>query len=728
MVGQQRDEQQRYDREALLIHYWYILQKRKFAVALFVVILTITVVLGTMAATSYYSSSVALEISPRAPVIYEVNEVSEVVSSSSTTLEMRAYYSTQYRIIESRAVVGETLNRLREEHGIQDFDGHPKPIKAFAAGMTVRPDAETYLVDIHYEYPDPDKAALFANTLAEVYIEQNLSNSLHASEEALTWLQRQHDEYLNKKLGSDKKVLDYRQEHELIGIEESWNSSLVAMEDLQGAWGKAHTERVEAEATYNGLMALSQNRGWLALANHLATENGVLQELLGRHQEHLQERSSLLTRYKEQHPKLVQINTEITGLESQVREQVDAHVAGKRAALQVVSRREDALAKELENTKAAVQLLEQKLIQLELLKGEAERNELFYKNLDMRMSEVDLSQLIKSNNIRIVDRAYATESPVRPKMAVNVVMGLVLGLFGGCALAFFMEYLDSTVKSREDVEAVVGMPFIGVVPRIDPEDQRSLIHERDRNIFVAAMPRSAVAESLRSIRTNLMFRAGQRPLKRLLITSAVPREGKSFISSNLSSLIAMTGSKVLLIDSDLRRPSLHKLFKIPNEIGLSNVLIGQMEMAEVIQEVHVPGLHVVTSGPSPPNPAELLGGDQFEELLERMIEYDLIVIDSPPVSVVADPLMLSGLVDGVMVVIEANRTSRSLVVNTRSRLGEVNAKLLGAVVNKLNIRNAGYGYYYYYDGYHDYHYEPDDPDAPKPLRPDDEGEMKKPAK
>jgi capsular exopolysaccharide synthesis family protein len=320
-------------------------------------------------------------------------------------------------------------------------------------------------------------------------------------------------------------------------------------------------------------------------------------------------------------------------------------------------------------------------------------------SLDERMSEVDLSGLIKANNIRVVDTAIANDVPVRPKLSVNLGMGLLMGLFGGCALAFFMEYLDSTVKSREDVEITVGMPFLGIVPLVDEQDLKTLPNTRDRSIFAHARPDSNVAESLRSVRTNLLF-SGHGKLDRLLITSALPQEGKSFLSSNLSVLIAATGSRILLIDADLRRPNLHKLFELDNDHGLSTILADLDSFEECVIHTHVPNLDVMLAGPRPPNPAELLGSERMTALLDSITGYDMVIIDSPPVNVVADPLMLSSLVDGVIVIIEANATSRSLVARTRDLLMEVNANVLGAVVNKLNPRRAGYGYYYYDYGYY----------------------------
>ena len=248
---------------------------------------------------------------------------------------------------------------------------------------------------------------------------------------------------------------------------------------------------------------------------------------------------------------------------------------------------------------------------------------------------------------------------VRPRLTTNLPMAFLIGLLGGIALAFFMEYVDATIKSREDLEEVVGVPFLGAVPVLTTSDLLSLESDRDRSIYVNARPRSTAAEALRSIRTNILFRTpDNQPQKRLLIASAVPREGKSFISSNLATIIAMTGSRVLLIDADLRRPTQHKLFGITNDIGLSTVLIGERPLEQCVQRTHVKGLDLLASGPRPPNPAELLGGESMEQLIETNTAYDFVIIDSSPIGAVADPLILSRFVDGVLMVIESNKTNR----------------------------------------------------------------------
>ena len=682
--------------EATLLHYWRILKKRQLTVGLFCGILMGTVAIGTVLSTPYYGAAATLEISPTTPSVLGQDNMSEVVSLSASD-ERRAYYATQYHIMQSRTVIEEAITRLQERHGITDFDEVESPFKFFVQHLQVKPDLDSRLVEVIVEYPDASKASLFANTLSETYIEMNLQRSLDTANSAFAWLRDQQEIYRQRKYESDQRVHEFK-----------YGNRLGEMESVQGTLGELrdrlstnHAERIALEATFSRSKQLARAKEWTGLATHMSAESPVLQSLLQTFRTAEQERNALAVRYLPDHPKMVSATAKIDGITTQIKAQVLQLMTGKETEIKIVSQREDALRTAATQAEIALEDLEKKGIELAFLQANADKNAGLFSSLDIRMSEVDLASLVQSNNIWFIDRAVPIEDKVRPKLTTNLPMSFLIGLLGGLALAFFMEYVDSTIKSREDLEEVVGVPFLGAVPVLTSSDLLSLENERDRNIYVNARPRSTAAEALRSIRTNVLFRTPdsgrENKQKRLLIASAVPREGKSFISSNLSSIIAMTGSRVLLIDADLRRPTQHRLFGLTNERGLSSILVDNALPATCIQATHVEGLDIMPSGPRPANPAELLGSPSMTHLLDALSEYDFIIIDSSPIGAVADPLILSRFVDGVLMVIESNKTNRDHVLQCRSRLAEVKANVLGAIVNKLDIRRTGYGYYYYYD-------------------------------
>ena len=680
-------------REATLLHYWRILKKRQITVVMFCGILMGTVAIGTLLSTPFFGSTATLEISPNTPSVLGQDNLSEVVSLSASD-ERRAYYATQYRVMQSRSVIEETVSRLQERHGITDFDELESPFKFFRRHLEIKPELDSRLVHVTVEYPDYEKAALFANTLSETYIEMNLQRSLDTANSAFTWLRDQQEVYRQRKYESDQKVHEFKYENRL-GEMESVQGTL---DQLRERLSATHAERIALEATQSRATQLAAARQWPGLATHMSEDSPVLQNLLQTFRTAEQELSGLAVKYLPEHPKMIRAQAKLDGLTTQIQAQVLQLMTGKEAEIKMVQERETALTMAAQQAEDSLKTLEKKGIELAFLQANADKNAGLFSSLDTRMSEVDLASLVQSNNIWFIDRAVPTADKVRPKLTTNLPMAFLIGLLGGIALAFFMEYVDSTIKSREDLEEVVGVPFLGAVPVLTTSDLLSLENERDRSIYVNARPRSTAAEALRSIRTNILFRTPDNgPQKRLLIASAVPREGKSFISSNLSSIIAMTGSRVLLIDADLRRPTQHKLFGITNDRGLSSVLVDGAAIDSAITPTHVKGLDLMPSGPRPANPAELLGSSRMTRMLDALTAYDFVIIDSSPIGAVADPLILSRFVDGVMMVVESNKTNRDHVLQCRSRMAEVKANILGAIVNKLDIRRTGYGYYYYYD-------------------------------
>jgi capsular exopolysaccharide synthesis family protein len=689
--------------EGLLLQYWNVLRKRRWVVVAFTGFLLTSVTIGTLLSTSYYAATTVIEISPKTDTVLDVDEVSEFVTASSSS-ELRNYYATQYKIMQSRSTIERAIKILREKHGITDFDEEEKPVRAFLSNLTVQPIVETHLVSISYEHPDPQRAMLYADVLAEAYMAANLERALESSTRALAWLNDQVEVFRSRQLESDLKVVQFRADNGLVGSSEQYSSSMERMASVQTAWSAASTARIQIEAVYNQLAELAQSPEQSALAQHLSVTNPQLGALLTRRDELQRNREQLRSRVGEKHPDLLEVDSELAAAKGQIQQILNDIVRGRRAELEVARNQEASLAAELALIQEDVKDLDRKLVDLKILEAEAERNRQFHQSIDKRLSEVDLSHLLRNNNIRIIDAAVATDSPVRPKLPVNLAMGLVLGLFGGCALAFFIEFLDTTVKSREDVEQVLGVPLLGVVPGLAPEELLSLPGELDRNLFVHARPRSTVAECLRSIRANVFFRTPNKKVRTLLITSAAPREGKSFTSSNLAAIIAMSGNRVLLIDADLRRPSLHKRFCVPNDIGLCSAFTEDTPLRALARPTHIDGLDLIVAGPPPPNPGELLSAGRLQAALVALTGYDVIIIDSPPVNVVADPLVLSEVADGVLLVVEANRTSRSMVRQAGARLAETNARVIGAIVNKLDIKTSGYSYNYY-DSYGYYYTE-----------------------
>lgn len=679
-----------------------ILRKRAWAIALFAAVLVATVIVGTLLRTPIYSATATIEINQKAPMVLNVQEVSTDLMSVRTQEERRAFYATQYKILRSRTVILRVLERLRTEHGITDFDveDDPSQIKAvreFKNHLTVNPEGDTELVHISVESPDPEKAALFANLVAEVYMELNLERARTDSDAAKERLREQREEYQDRKRRSDEEVLIFIYENGLEGAEQQQSVVQESVKNLTRDLASVRQERRGVETDVATLQAKLRSKDWLGLAAHLAQEDAVLQESISRLQRLREERKAAEVRYKAGMPIMAELDGKIRAQEEIVREQVAQYIDGRKAELGLLREQEQSTEKQLSKAKEELNEVSKKLLELDSLRSMASKDDDYFDRLGDRVDEIDLANRIRANNVKFVDQAWENPDPVRPLLSTNVPIAVVVGLMGGVALAFALEYFDSTVKSREELESDIGVPFLGAVPQIDQQEMDELPSDFARNLFVHSRPRAPVTEALRSVRTNILFRTPDKAVRRLLVTSAAPQEGKSFISSNLSAVIGMTGSRVLLIDADLRRPTQHKVFERENVNGLTDVLAERITLEEAVWNTPVANLDLLVAGPHPDNPAELLGSEDMVKLLDSIRGYDVIVIDSPPVSAVADPLILSGMVDGVVMAVRSNHTAKNLVLQSRQRLSEMEANILGAIVNRLDVRRQGYGYYYYYD-------------------------------
>jgi capsular exopolysaccharide synthesis family protein len=311
--------------------------------------------------------------------------------------------------------------------------------------------------------------------------------------------------------------------------------------------------------------------------------------------------------------------------------------------------------------------------------------------------------MLQVSNVRVLDRAEIKERPVRPNVLRNLIVAILVGLMGGIGLAFAVEYLDTSIISQEQIAEKLGLHFLGIVPSINKNKDGT-----SQDLVVFRDPKSAVAECLRSVRTNLLFMSPEKPLKTILVTSSGPQEGKTTTAAALAEAMAGGRSRVLLLDADMRRPRIHRIFGVPNGAGLSSLILGEGTLEGTVRPTEVPDLYVLPCGPVPPNPAELLHTAAFGSILEEAARrFDRVIIDSPPVGVVADAVVISTRVDGTLMVLKAGRTSRDVARQAVRQLRDVKARIFGAVLNDLDLEDQKYGQYYYYYRYGYYYGDKD---------------------
>jgi capsular exopolysaccharide synthesis family protein len=403
--------------------------------------------------------------------------------------------------------------------------------------------------------------------------------------------------------------------------------------------------------------------------------------------------------FKPEYPEMVRVKQQMQTIQKRIDAETNKIISGIKNDYESSLRREDLLRQAFTQQKAIVQEMNTKAIQYNILKREADTNKELYKGLLQRMKEAGVSAGIMASNIQVVDQAELPTKPYKPNKQLNLILAAVVGLFLGVGFAFFFEYLDNTVKTPEDVEQLIRLPSFGMVPEISYERRRRLESGASYpvELITHGHPKSMLSEAYRNIRTSILLSFSEKPPKRIIITSPNPAEGKTTTVINTAIALSQTGAKVIIVDSDLRKPRIHHIFNNEeNGVGLSNFLSGHGDLGSIIKKTEVPNLFYIPSGPIPPNPSELIGSSLFKNMLQSLGEgFDHIVLDSPPVLGFADSIILSTNVDGVILVTLSGKTPRETLQRAKEVLHQVNAKILGVVINRVNIQRSDYGYYYY---------------------------------
>jgi len=684
-----------------LLDYWKVVVRRRSIMILFSVLVLITTALGTARQQKEYLATTVLHLDMLAPRVVDFDESSSTVPRTS---DYQAFYNTQLQIINSRTVKLEAIKRLqaREYH---EWEGYPDPVAAFAGNMQVNPIKDTRLVQIGYVHPDPAKAAEIANVVAEVYIKENLNRKIDAMKTADAWLKEQATDYLAKMKESDQELLAYKKDNDLLSMAQKENIFQKNLTEIYEIYNQARADRIASESEYRTLLNFYQTKQFDPLIAYFATD--TVKRLKEQHNDVDRQYESNSERYLPRFPLMMQLDAERKILERKLIEELGGLMKGKEAEFDLRRNKEEALLTELTRTKQQAAELETRLVNARELINESERNERFFKQLDDRKTEVDLvQQLMQNSNIEVIDIASVPVDHIRPNPVTNMLLALLVSLSGGMGLAFAIEYLDRSFKSPDEVEAYLGVPLLGIFPLI-----RNETDPLAQDTYVFHNPRSAVAECCRSIRTNITLGSPGRRIRSLLITSASPQEGKSTLVVSIGITMAQANNRTLLIDTDLRRPRLHKVFNQTLDYGFTSIVNGTAGYDKSIFPTEIPNLFIMPSGPIPPNPSELLSSERMDQILEELkLQFDLIIFDSPPCIAVTDAVVLSTKTDGVIFVIKQDSTAKEAAVEAKRRLGELGGNLIGCIMNNIDIDRDSYGYRYYY--YYHYYGE----EAQKPGR------------
>lgn len=682
-----------------------------------------------------YRSTALLDLDTESPnVLGSMSASLETQVGARGARELRMNFESQYRVIAGRAVAEEVANRLalRENADFLGLADVKEPAALLAAigqadaaavvmgVITIEPVFESSLVRIHARASSPKLATQIANTVAEVYIDQRVKRRLDVSQSSASWLRQQYED-LGKQLAvSESAVYDFRKERNILSI------SLGDRQNLTGeALGELSGQLFQAEADARGLrVAAEQHRlvktdeALLDAAVQGVISSELIEGLKVRLVDLSVERTKLEATYLDGHPQLASVKQQYAEVRSMLLREVRNSIRAVETQLAQAAKRVDELRARLDQTRSEALAMGQDELTYNNLVSTAASDRELYRMIERRLKEVEIARMLQQNRVAVVERATDSRGPVYPKVGFSMLASFVVGVLLALILAYLVEVLDTSVRSVGELERLAGVTTLGFLPNIlrgtgDRRSSRGPAKGEDfeRDTFVVDYPKSTMAESCRSIRTNLIFMGSEQPLRSILVTSAGPREGKTTASISLAAVMAQSGSTVVLIDGDMRKPRLHKVFGLDGSVGLSSVLMGEASLDEVIQATRVPDLFIIPCGIVPDNPAELLQSDRFRELVSELTErFGMVVFDSPPVVPVTDAAIIGSAVDGVVLVARSGATRREMIARAVDLLRGVNANLLGVVLNAIDVegrRRGGY-YYYYYRHYGAYYGQTDD--------------------
>ena len=521
-------------------------------------------------------------------------------------------------------------------------------------------------------------------------------------------MEQQLDELKAKVESSQQALVEYEREHEIVNTSETGNVQEQILSDLSKDLTNAESDRLQKEALYRQVQS---DRKQLAALVH----DDLLQRLEEKAADLQDQYTDALAQYGPKFPKALRLQDEIEGIKSQISTEQERVLARIRKDYMSAVTRERLASAAVAAQKEAVGAQNQLLVQHNILQREFEGNQQLYSSLMQRLKDATISAGLQSTNINLVDPALPPVDPVRPRKALNISLGLLAGLVLGVMLAFAQEGIDHSVKTAEDVETMLMTPTLAVVPlqrSVEPARWSLAVRGEAKHklpkykvaLVVTEKPQSILAEAYRALRTSILLSLAPNPPKVILIASSQAGEGKTSTALNLAQSLAQRKGEIVIVDGDLRKGGIAKALGMENDKGMSTILTGSDTLTDALQQFSLqPNLWVVPSGPTPPNPAELIGSDRMAELLQKLSErFEHIIIDSPPVLVVTDGTILAGMVDGVVLVAESGRTHRAGLMRTRAILENAGARILGVVLNKLDMQREGYYGYGYGYGYNHY--------------------------
>ena len=710
-----------------LVEYWRSIAKRKWSILGLVLLVCLITTLAVYSMRPTFRSTATVLIEQGKAKVVSIEEVYNSMGGN------REYYQTQVEILKSRELARKVVERLKltthpdfdprqQEAGVRDYlspatwftektppteDNILKTvIKRVSDNLQVQPVRNSQLVQVSFSAYDKELSAKVPNTLAEVFIESDLDARVAMTQKAGSWLTERMGDLRVKLDASERSLQDYRERERIVDVKGvAMSGASKALEQATTDLVSVRTKRAEAESLFNQVKAARQGRSGgyesiPAVLRHPSVQK--LKELEAESERKLADASK---RYGPEHPRMVQANAELASARDNVKRQIENVVAGVEKEYDVARANEQALERALGQSKSEIQGINRKEFQLGVLEREAQGNKQLYDMFVTRFKETNVAGDLQSTVARVVDPANIPNVAFAPKKTQIVSIAAAVALLIGIMLSLLLDRISNTINTAAEVESRLGMPMLGYLQKMAGSGKKNV---KSEHAFLTDS-QSLFSESIRTIRTSILMSALDNPKKVIVVTSTLPGEGKTTVCFNLACALAQVKKSVLLIDADLRRPKIARLVgREKGAPGLSNLVSGVAPISDCLIKHEQGGFHVLTAGFSPPNPLELLSSAKFADLLTKLTEaFDVILIDSPPMGLVSDALVLTQVANEVIYVVKADSTPHQLARAGLKRLTLAHAPILGVVLNQLDLERAekyygeysGYGRYGGYKGY-----------------------------
>jgi len=691
------------------------LKRRKWLILAATVAVGGAVAAGTHQQPRVYHAKAQILIDPAVPRV--LGESASIENIAEQARQERSFQNTQFKIIKSRTVLEDVAQRLSlttdadylkatELQAIPEARRLPAVVATLTDAIRIEPEGNSRVVSLVVEDRDPERAARLAEALGSAYIDHTLESRLDTTRRASRWLDAQVTKFADKLEEQESALNTFKQQNQLVSVslEDRQNMTSASLAMLNQRLLETRARLIQKRAQRKVIDELLQSENPDPDAIPQIHGNAVVSELKSALVQLEKQKAEHSTRYGDKHPKMVALDKQLDRTNQALKHEIDTSLAALNNEILAEQSAEVGLQEEIEAEKKRALALNAMGLEYSKLTRNLGTTKKMYESLLKRQTEADLSGRLDSNFVRWFERPEPILSPIRPSLTKNTAVGILAGLLLGMLIVIGGVLLDNTVHRQADIEQLLGLPFLGVFPKIlETQATKAKVRDRgysrDRDLYVSQNPKSVVAECARSVRTNLMFMATDRPYNRLLFTSARPSEGKTTTAISVGVSMAQAGNRVLLLDTDLRKPRLHRAFGVSGEEGLTSVLVGE-SLQNVIKQTDVADLFVLPCGPTPPNPAELLHTEKFAKVLDELSElYDRVILDSPPVGAVTDASILSRLVDATILVVQAHQTPKEAVRRAGRQLRDVGANLAGVLLNDCDLGASDEGHYYYYRSY-----------------------------